>query len=150
MTLNKMTVCLEGSMIPSGVEFVGIINERGRLVETMGKDLLCNMPRDMKEMFCMKIALRSSMQKDFDEYLGPVNYCMTQRGNTKFISIPAFNGNTILGITKKKVEPSVVVGCVTQMLQSSNQNPAGDDKISYTVNNIRNQKILEKLPVAVL
>ncbi len=128
MTLNKMIVCLEGSMIPSGVEFVGIINERGRLVETMGKDLLCNMPRDMKEMFCMKIALRSSMQKDFDEYLGPVNYCMTQRGNTKFISIPAVNGNTILGITKKKVEPSVVVGCVTQMLQSSNQ--YGDKKTS--------------------
>jgi len=150
MTLNKMIVCLEGSMIPSGVEFVGIINERGRLVETMGKDLLCNMPRDMKEMFCMKIALRSSMQKDFDEYLGPVNYCMTQRGNTKFISIPAFNGNTILGITKKKVEPSVVVGCVTQMLQSSNQYPAGDDKISYTVNSIKNQKILEKLPTAVI
>ncbi len=150
MTLNKMTVCLEGSMIPPGVEFVGIINERGRLVETIGKDLLCDMPRDIKEMFCMKIALRSSMQKDFDEYLGPVNYCMTQRGNAKFISIPAFNGNTILGITKKKVEPSVVVGCVTQMLQSSNQYPAGDDKISYTVNSIKNQKILEKLPAAVL
>ena len=128
MTSNKMIVCLEGSMIPSGVEFVGIINEKGRLVESIGKDLLCDMPRDIKEMFCMKIALRSSMQKDFDEYLGPVNYCMTQRGNAKFISIPAFNGNTILGITKKKVEPSVVVGCVTQMLQSPNQ--YGDKKTS--------------------
>jgi len=27
--------------------------------------------------------------------------------------------------------------------------PAGDDKISYTVNSIKNQKILEKLPAAV-
>jgi len=128
MTLNKMIVCLEAPMIQSGVEFVGIINERGRLIETIGKDLLCDMPRDMKEMFCMKIALRSVMQKDFDEYLGPVNYCMTQRGNTKFISFPAVNGNTILGITKKKVEPSEVVGCVTQMLQYSNQ--YGDKKTS--------------------
>jgi len=150
MTLNKMIVCLESPMIPSWVEFVGIINEKGRLVETIGKDLLCDMPRDLKEMFCMKIALQSSMQKDLDEYLGPVNYCMTQRGNTKFISIPAVNGNTILGITKKKVEPSVIVGCVTQMLPSSNQYPVGDDKISYTVNSIKNQKILEKLPAAVL
>jgi len=40
MTSNKMIVCLESSMIPSGVEFVGIINEKGRLVETIGKDLL--------------------------------------------------------------------------------------------------------------
>ena len=64
MTLNKMIVCLEDSMIPSGVEFVGIINEKGRLVETIGKDLLCDMPRDIKEMFCMKIALQTSMQKD--------------------------------------------------------------------------------------
>ncbi len=150
MTLNKTMVCLDDSMIPSGVEFVGIINKKGRLVETIGKDLLCDMPRDIKEMFCMNIALRGSMQKDFDEYLGPVNYCMTQRGNTKFISIPAVNGNTILGITKKKVEPSGVVGCVTQMLQSSNQYPADDDKISYTLNSIKNQKILEKLPAAVL
>ena len=28
--------------------------------------------------------------------------------------------------------------------------PAGDDKISYTVNSFKNQKILEKLPTAVL
>jgi len=109
------------SLVRSEVEFVGIINEKGRLVETIGKDLLCDMPRDRKEMFCMKIALRSSMQKDFDEYLGPVNYCMTQRGKAQFISIPAVNGNTILGITKKKVDPEVVVGYVTQMLQGSNQ-----------------------------
>jgi hypothetical protein len=114
------------SLVRSEVEFVGIINEKGRLVETIGKDLLCDMPRDRKEMFCMKIALRSSMQKDFDEYLGPVNYCMTQRGKAQFISIPAVNGNTILVITKKKVEPEVVVGYVTQMLQGSNQ--FGDKK----------------------
>ncbi len=114
------------SMILSEVEFVGIINEKGRLVDTIGKDLLCDMPRDRKEMFCMKIALRNSMQKDFDEYLGPVNYCMTQRGKAQFISIPAVNGNTILVITKKKVEPEVVVGYVTQMLQGSNQ--VGDKK----------------------
>jgi len=111
----------DASIIRSGVEFVGIINEKGRLVDTIGKDLLCDMPRDRKEMFCMKIALRSSMQKDFDEYLGPVNYCMTQRDNSQFISIPTVNGNTILVITKKKVEPEVVVGYVTQMLQGSNQ-----------------------------
>ncbi len=116
----------EASIIRSGVEFVGIINEKGRLVDTIGKDLLCDMPRDRKEMFCMKIALRSSMQKDFDEYLGPVNYCMTQRGKAQFISIPAVNGNTILVITKKKVEPEVVVGRVTQMLQVSIQ--FGDKK----------------------
>ena len=46
---------------------------------------------------------------------------MTQRGNAQFISIPAVNGNTILVITKKKVEPEVVVGRVTQMLQGSIQ-----------------------------
>jgi len=118
----------DASMIRSGVEFVGIINEKGRLVDTIGKDLLCDMPRDRKEMFFMKIALRNSMQKDFDEYLGPVNYCMTLRGKAQFISIPAVNGNTILVITKKKVEPEVVVGYVTQMLQGSNQ--FGDKKTS--------------------
>jgi len=118
----------DASIIRSEVEFVGIINEKGRLVDTIGKDLLCDMPRDRKEMFCMKIALRNSMQKDFDEYLGPVNYCMTQRGNSQFISIPTVNGNTILVITKKKVEPEVVVGHVTQMLQGSNQ--FGDKKTS--------------------
>ena len=112
---------LNDSLIQPGVEFVGIINKNGRLVETIGKNVFCDMPDDRMEMFCMKIALRSSMQKDFDQYLGPVNYCMTQRGNARFISIPTSNGNTILAVTKKDVEPDAVVGHITQTLQFSNQ-----------------------------
>ena len=80
-----------------------------------------NLPEDIKEMFLMKIALRNSMQKDFDEYLGPVSYCMTQRGNQNYISIPINNGKTILAIASKDADHERIIADIKQMLQYSNQ-----------------------------
>lgn len=93
---------LRDTNIKSKIEFIGIINEKGRLVESTDESMFCDMPNDRKEMFFMKIALRNSMQKDFDEYLEPVNYCMTQRGSKKFISVPRDDGTTILLVVKKE------------------------------------------------
>lgn len=101
-----------------GIEFICLINMRGRLVESLGDDPI-NMPRDKKEIFFMKIALRSSMQKDFDEYLGPVNYCMAQRGNRKFISIPAPNNNTVLVVIKNDCDHDELVNNINQVLKNS-------------------------------
>lgn len=94
---------LKDTNIKSKIEFIGIINEKGRLVESTDETMFCDMPNDRREMFFMKIALRNSMQKDFDEYLEPVNYCMTQRGSKKFISVPRDDGTTILLVVKRKV-----------------------------------------------
>jgi len=69
----------------------------------------------------MKIALRNSMQHDFDEDLGSVNYCMTQRGNIKYISVPAQNGSTILAVTKQDANHEELVVGINQMIRYSQQ-----------------------------
>ena len=74
---NKELVSQKASIINPDIELVGIINNRGKMVESIGNGII-DMPKRKKEMFFMKIALRNSMQKDFDEDLGAVNYCLTQ------------------------------------------------------------------------
>jgi len=72
-------------------------------------------------MFLMKIALRASMQRDFDEELGKVNYCMTQRGDRKFISISTFGDNTVLAVTKNDCDYAELVDNITRTLKNSDQ-----------------------------
>ena len=117
---NQKQVLEKSTIIKPGVEMIGIINKRGRMTESMGFDSL-NMPKSKKEMFLMKIALRSSMQRDFDEELGKVDYCMTQRGDRKFISIPTFDENTVLVVAKNYCDYEELVNNIAQKLKNSDQ-----------------------------
>ncbi len=113
-------VSQKASIINPDVKLVGIINRRGRMTVSIGTGTI-DMSEDKKHMFFMKIALRNSMQHDFDEDLGSVNYCMTQRGNTKYISIPARNGSTILAVTKQDADHEELVIGINQIIRYSQQ-----------------------------
>jgi hypothetical protein len=117
---NNLLDSQGASITNQNIESVGIINKRGKMTESLGFDSL-NMSESKKEMFLMKIALRTSMQKDFDEDLGKVNYCMTQRGNRKFISIPAPDNNALLVVTKNDFEHEELIKNIIQTLEDSNQ-----------------------------
>jgi hypothetical protein len=106
-------------MTKSGIELIGIINRRGRMTTSIGDGSL-EMPETKKEMFLMKIALRTAMQKDFDEELGEVNYCMTQRANRKFISIP-ISDKTIFAVTKKEFDHERLVKEIIGLLNGSDR-----------------------------
>jgi hypothetical protein len=79
------------------------------------------MPKSKKEMFLMKISLRASMQSDFDEELGKVNYCMTQRRDRKFISIPFLGENTVLIVTENNCDHEELVRSITPILRNSDR-----------------------------
>ena len=117
---NQSHVTPKASIINPEVKLVGIINSRGKMTDSIGTGTI-DMPKDKKEMFLMKIALRNSMQQDFDEDLGSVDYCMTQRGNTKYISVPTRNGNTILAITKQDANHEELVIGINQIIRYSQQ-----------------------------
>ncbi len=117
---NKPFEIQLASILKQGIELIGIINNQGRMINWIGSRAL-NIPNDKKEMFLMKIALRNSMQTDFDEELGPVNYCLTQRGNKKYISIPIDGHKTILIITEKDIDHEQVVVGIKQTLQHLQQ-----------------------------
>jgi len=103
-----------------GVESIGVINKRGRITEFVGTN---NIPLSdsKKEMFFMKIALRTSMQKDFDEELDKVDYCITKRDSKKYISIPTFDDNTILVVTHKDVNHEKIIEEIIHTIKHSEQ-----------------------------
>lgn len=117
---NQKNVFQSGTIIKTGIELIGLINKRGRMMESIDTSDI-GMSKPKKEMFLMKIALRSAMQKDFDEDLGDVNYCMTQRGNRKFISIPTYDDSTVLIVTKSDFEHEEFVKNIIQTLKNSDQ-----------------------------
>jgi hypothetical protein len=117
---DQKQVLQRDTIVKSNFEMIGIINKRGKMTESIGFDSL-SMPKSKKEMFLMKIALRASMQSDFDEELGKVNYCMTQRGDRKFISIPYFGENTILIVAKNNCDHEELMENITQTLKNLDQ-----------------------------
>ena len=120
ITENEFLVSQKASIRNPDVKLVGIINRKGRMVGSIGSGTI-DLPENKKEMFFMKIALRNSMQQDFDEDLGTVNYCITQRGGTKYISVPVPNGNTILAVTKKDSNHEGLVEGINQIIRYSQE-----------------------------
>jgi len=117
---NQKFVLQKDSIFKGEVELIGVINKRGKMTESIGNEDI-GLPPNKKEMFFMKIALRTSMQRDFDEELGAVNYCMTQREDRKFISIPAFNGNTVLAVIKHDYDHESLVKNISEKMKNSDQ-----------------------------
>ena len=87
-------------LLDRGVEFVTLINEHGRMEESACKNDI-PLTLDKKEIFWMELKLQNSMQTDFDEFLGIVDYTVTRRGSLKFLSIP-FGSKIIFAVLDKK------------------------------------------------
>ena len=117
---NNLQIVHKATILESGVELIGLINKRGRMTEFIGTDKI-PLSDSKKEMFLMKIALRTSMQKDFDEELGKVDYCIAKRGSKKYISIPTFDDNTVLVVTQKDVNHEKIVEKIIQTIKHSEQ-----------------------------
>ena len=86
------------SLLKYDLEYVNVISPQGRILEHASRNL--NLSPQKLEMLCMGVRLQHSMQSDFDDDLGTVNYIVTERANLKFISVPMLS-NVILAILKK-------------------------------------------------
>ncbi len=117
---NDSDVSQKASIINPDIELIGVINNKGRMVDSIGKAPF-SIPEQKLDMFLMGVALQNSMQCDFNEDFGEVKYCITQRGNSKFISVPTGNGDTIIAVAKKDAEPEKIVAGINQLIQFSQQ-----------------------------
>ena len=104
---NEMGHFYDRSILKDGVEFIGLINERGRMEDAIFKNEI-NLTKERKEMFSMQFRLQSSMQSDFDSEFGSVSYTVTVREKSKFVSILAFP-NIVLALMKKNIDHTTVV-----------------------------------------
>jgi hypothetical protein len=96
----------ESHLLEYGIEFAGFINKQGRVIDYMCKNEI-NLSKEQKEMFFMMTSLNLSMQRDYDDNLGTVQYTITERENSKIVSIPAPFGSIML-VMNKKVRPSLL------------------------------------------
>ena len=98
-TKNDAGFLYDKSLLEQGVEFIGLINKQGRMESTLFKNEM-NLTKEKKDMFLMGLRLQNTMQSDYDDEFGPVSYTITERENSKFVSIPSFP-HIILAIMKK-------------------------------------------------
>lgn len=100
-----------------GVEYIAIINENGKIEDAIYKNDI-NLTSEKKEMFSMSLRLQNLMQSDFDEELGSVNYTMTERKNSRFVSIPTPVG-ILLAKLDKSVNPFLFIRKISRILNIS-------------------------------
>ena len=81
-------ICNSILAVDPKIRFVGVINERGRLVAGGMKDNLEPLESEKDdEMLYMELALRVKMRKEFDKQLGCVNFAMASRERALAISV---------------------------------------------------------------
>lgn len=97
-----------------GVELFGIVNKQGKMVDCFGKKDL-ELSKNKKDMFLMQIALCNSMQSDFNEEFGNVNFCVVHRAKMRFISFPISEGSIALAVIDKKTNYKTIVNRIKQM-----------------------------------
>lgn len=96
------------------IRFVGVINERGKLLSGGLKDGLKSLedPKD-DEMLFTEVALRARMRKEFDSQLGEVKFAMSVRNKVIIISFPLDDANILYmsanpGIDYGKIPKSIL------------------------------------------
>jgi len=83
------------------IRFVGIINERGKLVTGSVNDKIKFLvDKKDREMLFMEVALRTRMRQEFDHYLGVSNFSITHRENVIIMKFPI--GNKTLYVSAEK------------------------------------------------
>ena len=85
-TKNEIGFFGDKSLLENGVDFIGLINKQGKMENALFKNDI-TLTKEKKEMFLMGLRLQFSMQSDYDSDFGPVSYTLTERGNSKFVSI---------------------------------------------------------------
>ena len=96
------------------MRFVGVINERGKLLAGGLKEGLKSLedPKD-DEMLFMELALRVRMRKEFDKQLGPVKFAMSFREKVVIMSFPLPDSNILYvsadpGLDYGKIPPKIL------------------------------------------
>ncbi|MDE1863319.1 MAG: hypothetical protein KGI33_10455 [Thaumarchaeota archaeon] len=81
--------CKKVMDLDAKIRFVGLVNERGRLVAGGMRNGLKSF-EDTKddEMLYMELVLRTKMRREFDKVLGPVQFAMSHREKVIVMSFP--------------------------------------------------------------
>jgi hypothetical protein len=118
--IGKSEVLIQtDSLLEKGVEYLAIINKQGRIEDAVYKNDI-NLNDERKQVFFLSLLLNNSMQRDFDEAFGAVNYNITDRGNSKFVSIPIHDG-IFFARLNNSMDPIVFIRKIFAILKFSDK-----------------------------
>lgn len=108
-TLTLADLCNSILGTSDGIQFVAVINKKGRVIEKKSRDDNSHLTSNQKnEMYFMQCALQMSMANEFNEELGTIEYVLTERENSKFVLISYFS-YIILVVMKKNTDHTTVI-----------------------------------------
>ena len=101
------------------IRFVGVINERGRLVAGGMKENVEPLENEKDdEMIFMELALRVKMRKEFDKQLGSVNFAMASRERALAISV-IINDDILYVVSEPDTNYGVLPKKILEIIQKS-------------------------------
>ncbi|MDE1829090.1 MAG: hypothetical protein KGI25_02090 [Thaumarchaeota archaeon] len=108
----KMIMDLDPQM-----RFVGVINERGKLLAGGLRDGLKSLedPKD-DEMLFTEVALRARMRKEFDAQLGAVKFAMSVRDKVIIMSFPLSDRNILYVSANPEIDYGDISKLILKML----------------------------------
>ena len=115
MTLENL--CNSILCTSESIQSVAVINKNGRAIEEKTRGDSDLMLDKKNEMYFMQCALQISMARDFDEEFGPVSFTMTERENSKFVSIPSFS-HIILAKMKKGINHTILINKIRKVVRN--------------------------------
>ena len=112
------TVCKNVTDLDSKIRFVGMINNKGRLIAggmKEGKKSLEDTKDD--EMLFMELVLRTKMRHEFDSQLGRVKFAMSYREKAVVMSFPA-GDNVMLVSAEKEIDFAKIPFKILKILEN--------------------------------
>lgn len=95
------SICEKVLEINPRVRFVGIISDKGRLLEGRKKEgITLHVNEKDRQILFMGLALKERMRRDYDEQLGSVDYTISHRAKCIIMGFPI--GENILYVSGEK------------------------------------------------
>lgn len=103
-----------------GIEYIRIINKKGRLEDVFFKQIDLDLTEEKKELFFMTLQLHDSMHSDFDDEFGQVKYITIERQKSRFVLIKKDEGILLIKLNKS-ANPFFIMDKIPGILESYKQ-----------------------------
>ena len=104
------------SFLENKIQYLSLINNQGKIEIIFGNEIVSDPQR--KEMLGMSIRLQNSLQKDFDNEFGLIDYIIIERENLRFFLLP-YSAYVILAVTGKHVKSMHVINKIKKIKWSN-------------------------------
>lgn len=112
-------LCNDIANLDSDIEFVAVLNHKGRVIETKAREKGIDKASTMqkREMFFMQCVLQTSMNRDHDDEFGKVKSSILERERSTTLSFEFLN-YVILVVSRPSLNPIQLKNNILEKMNS--------------------------------